>query len=474
MGGALLRHGGRGGGSLMRKYIYSRFKPMPWRFSDSPDPAVAMSSLTTGCFWEATPNWPSLLIGSRGGGLCRFNLEDPLPAWEVQVHDEPVASVAVSRLPAGREGVVRILTSSEKEARVWELSDNREGGVLSDHPLLTLPECANATFSNAYDRIVGTASGGRTLLFDAETSQAIATLQEPQAGVSVPARAVRQRRACFSPEDEMLLSDGVLWDPRCATQCIHKFDRFAHYGGGSFHPGRPEVIISSAIWDIRMSFKLLRWCPSIDQMHTVFNPGGDVMYGFLRYFEEDTQRGLGSRRHVRKYKHMFRTVDAVTYTDIATIELKENVTDLFVDNSNGLIAVMETSRDSFGAFGAACRLYEVGRVKASPSDDEDEEEATEEEREEDEEDEDGGGDHGHGGGPDEVMIGDHFLTGDPAGLAMLSGLLSEGEGDSDSMGSQGMSDSSGEDSGDDDHEEVEIDMDDSDAEIVDGDDIDED
>lgn len=49
----------------------------------------------------------------------------------------------------------------------------------------------------------------------------------------------------------------------------------------------------------------------------------------------------------------------MTYTDIATIELKENVTDLFVDNSNGLIAVMETSRDSFGAFGAACRLYEV-------------------------------------------------------------------------------------------------------------------
>jgi hypothetical protein len=38
------------------------------------------------------------------------------------------------------------------------------------------------------------------------------------------------------------------------------------------------------------------------QMHTVFSPCGHVMYGFLKYFEEG-----GSRKHVRKYKHMFRS-----------------------------------------------------------------------------------------------------------------------------------------------------------------------
>ena len=31
------------------------------------------------------------------------------------------------------------------------------------------------------------------------------------------------------------------------AQAIHRFDRFAHYGGGAFHPARPEVIISSAV-----------------------------------------------------------------------------------------------------------------------------------------------------------------------------------------------------------------------------------
>ena len=29
--------------------------------------------------------------------------------------------------------------------------------------------------------------------------------------------------------------------------------------------------------------QLLRWCPSLDQMHTVFNPNADVIYGVLRY-----------------------------------------------------------------------------------------------------------------------------------------------------------------------------------------------
>jgi hypothetical protein len=34
-------------------------------------------------------------------------------------------------------------------------------------------------------------------------------------------------------------------------------------------------------------------------------------------------------------------VDAVTYSDIATVELRDNVGDLFVDQSHPLLAVME-------------------------------------------------------------------------------------------------------------------------------------
>ena len=40
--------------------------------------------------------------------------------------------------------------------------------------------------------------------------------------------------------------------------------------------------IFTAIWDVRMSFKLLHWCPSLDQMHTVFNPQASAASFFLR------------------------------------------------------------------------------------------------------------------------------------------------------------------------------------------------
>jgi len=338
-----------------------------------------------------------------------------------------------------------VLSSGESEAKVWEMDMDHEGGMLRDNPMFQLAECANAIFDTDYQRVIGTASNSRVLIYDAETAQLLTTLQEahePQ--TSLPARALRHRRACVSPDNSMVMCDGVLWDPRNPSQSIHKFDRFANYGGGTFHPNRPEVIISSAIWDVRKSFKLLRWSPSLDQMHTVFNPTGDVIYGVLRYFEEEQR---GTRTHVRKYKHLFRTVDAVTYEDITTVELKDNVADLFVDAFNEHIAVMETSRDTFGMSGTTCRLYNVGKTKASVSDDEEEED-----QDDDDADDSEGNAGGDSGRPSNMLhLHDHILNGDPQGLALLSGLLGGGSDiDADDMGSEDMDD---DDDDDDDDEE---------------------
>ena len=115
-----------------------------------------------------------------------------------------------------------------------------------------------------------------------------------------------------------------------------------------------------------------------------------MIYGVLRYFEEEHR---GARTQVRKYKHLFRTVDGVTYADITTVELKDNVADLLVDAYNEHIALLETSaRHSslhFGSYGTTCRLYSVGKTKASASDDEEEEEQDEDD---DQGSEGGGGD----------------------------------------------------------------------------------
>jgi len=133
-----------------------------------------------------------------------------------------------------------------------------------------------------------------------------------------------------------------------------------------------------------------------------------------------------------------------------------------VDAYNEHIAVMETSRDTFGVSGTTCRLYNVGKTKASASDDEEEEDQDDDDGEES----DGmqGGDQGRGGNMQHLH--NHILNGDPHGLALLTGLLGEGSDfDADNMGSDLDDDESDdeEDDDDDDDDEVAFEMDTDDA-----------
>lgn len=52
--------------------------------------------------------------------------------------------------------------------------------------------------------------------------------------------------ATFNSTDELVLSDGVLWDVR-GRQVIHKFDKFNNYVSGVFHPSDLEIVINSEI-----------------------------------------------------------------------------------------------------------------------------------------------------------------------------------------------------------------------------------
>ena len=63
--------------------------------------------------------------------MRRFNYELPLPVWEAHVHEEAVTGVKVGHLAGS---TVRILTSSEKEARVWEVTQQHMICCLYSHP----------------------------------------------------------------------------------------------------------------------------------------------------------------------------------------------------------------------------------------------------------------------------------------------------------------------------------------------------
>ncbi len=70
-------------------------------------------------------------------------------------------------------------------------------------------------------------------------------------------------RATFSYDDNLVLSDGILWDVRCSSaKPIHKFDKFNPKHSGIFHPQNLEVVINSEV----VSLKFL--ISSIDKLPT--------------------------------------------------------------------------------------------------------------------------------------------------------------------------------------------------------------
>ena len=52
--------------------------------------------------------------------------------------------------------------------------------------------------------------------------------------------------ATFSPTDDLVLNDGVLWDVR-SRKPLHKFDKFNQFISGVFHPQGQEIIINSEV-----------------------------------------------------------------------------------------------------------------------------------------------------------------------------------------------------------------------------------
>ncbi|KAK3141056.1 hypothetical protein QOZ80_4BG0329010 [Eleusine coracana subsp. coracana] len=185
----------------------------------------------------------------------------------------------------------------------------------------------------------------------------------------------------FSPDDKMLLWNGVLWDIR-VQNAIHQFDQFTDYCGGGFHPAGNEVILNSEVWDLR-KFKLLRSVPSLDQTVIKFNGTGDVIYAILRRNLDDVSSAINARRVRHPLFPAFRTIDAVTYSDIATVQLDRCVLDLTMEPNDSLIGVV--AMDDHDELFSSARLFEVGRKRIN-DDDSDPEDAGETDDEDDDND----------------------------------------------------------------------------------------
>jgi HIV-1 Vpr-binding protein len=145
-----------------------------------------------------------------------------------------------------------------------------------------------------------------------------------------------------------------------------------------------QVIINSEVWDLR-KFKLLRSVPSLDQTVIKFNGRGDVIYAILRRNLDDVTSSIHTRRVRHPLFPAFRTIDAVTYSDIATVQIDRGVLDLATEPNDSLLGVV--AMDDPDEMFSSARLFEVGR-KRPTDDDSDPEDAGDTDDEDDDDNDD--------------------------------------------------------------------------------------
>lgn len=115
-----------------------------------------------------------------------------------------------------------------------------------------------------------------------------------------------------------------------------------------------------------------------------FNASGDVIYAILRRNLEDVTSAFNTRRVKHPLFAAFRTVDAVNYSDIATIPVDRCVLDFATEPTDSFVGLI--SMDDQDEMYSSARVYEIGRRK--PTDDDSDPDDAESEEEDDDGDDD--------------------------------------------------------------------------------------
>ncbi|XP_068662082.1 DDB1- and CUL4-associated factor homolog 1-like isoform X2 [Aristolochia californica] len=340
------RYAGTHGLRKDRQFVYSRFRP--WRTCR--DDAALLSCISF------LGDSSRIATGSHSGELKIFDSNSGNVLESHSCHQSPV--VLVQSSVSGPTQLV--LSSGTYDVRLWDASS------VSGGPLHSFDGCKAARFSHlgtTFAALSTEVSRREVLLYDIQTVKLDLRLSDCSNPSSGPVRGHVPALIHFSPSDTMLLWNGILWDRR-ASRPVHRFDQFTDYGGGGFHPAGNEVIINSEVWDLR-KFKLLRSVPSLDQTVISFNSSGDVIYAILRRNLEDITSAVQTRRVRHPLFPAFRTVDAVNYSDIATIPVDRCVLDFATEPTDSFVGLV--AMDDHEEMFSSAKLYEIGRKR--PTDD---------------------------------------------------------------------------------------------------------
>ncbi|KAH8389326.1 hypothetical protein KR215_001045, partial [Drosophila sulfurigaster] len=327
-----------------RRHVHTHFAP--WRTIRSAD----YDDLEFTCC-DVVGNY--LIVGTHQGESKVFNMNDGVEQFSSICH-----TYGVDAIQANRGGDL-VLTTSLWRIRttiLWSITDNEFRSKLR------LPDVGYCEFSQTtQDRLLGT-HNDCAVLYDINTGSKVSTFTP-----TIPNQYTKNR-ATLCRTDELLLSDGVLWDVRSGKE-IHKFDKFNQCISGVFHPNCLEIIANTEVWDLR-TFHLLQTVPVLDQRNCTFSPM-HVIYGASLGADRDHDM------ETTTYDTSFNVLDAYDYSSIATIDVKRNINDLSVSANGSLIAVVEDHTGYDSKQETYVKIYAVGVKKSERSEEEDDEEVPE-------------------------------------------------------------------------------------------------
>ncbi|ODN04546.1 Protein mahjong [Orchesella cincta] len=324
-----------------RKLIYSKYKPC--RVIRSADLSEDVSF--TSCAFSPCYQWT--ILGTNAGDVKLFNNATSAEDGTYSCHDSEIY-----HLQPNSKGSL-LLTSSiwrRPLSAVWRM----EG--LFDK-VMDFDREEYIEFNKwGQDKVIAT-NMEHAAVYDLETKKRILTLHPRVSNTYL------KNRATFDPFDDLILSDGVLWDFKSGKE-IHKFDKLNENLNGVFNPKNGiEIISNTEIWDIR-SFHLLKTVRQLDQCLLQFSNDCNILYGYKIDREETS--GADNTMQYRHGDTSFVVLDNYAdYSSIATIELKRHIMSFAVSPNDLQLALIENHaiEDTMAA-DSCVRYYEVGRSKA--------------------------------------------------------------------------------------------------------------
>ena len=308
-----------------------------------------------------------MTVGADDGELKVFDMDSMQVIRSVSAHDD-----AVQRIVNSPTSSLLLSESVIQETKLWDISAERQCGATC---LRVLPGCSLPSFSSDSSWIVGTRLVGRAAdreeedgtewgesnqrhratIYDVQTGKPVQTFEEPNIAWTYRDGG----GAVFDPTGRLIVLDGKLYDTRSGTQQA-VFDQLSNSGIAQFHPCGTEVIIGTAVWDVRMlgttgtrasaAHKLLQVVPALDSCNLRFSPLGDALYAWPRI------NGHGDPLNGLK---IVRVLDGRFFREMGQpLQLERFAQDLCVDDTDDYIAIVDRAYSPNDSY---CRLFQVGR-----------------------------------------------------------------------------------------------------------------